>query len=54
MKKFIAIILMLVLVLGLFAFGLGLLAGCWLESEFVRNCIGVGLIACGVLILQRK
>lgn len=44
----------LLLGLGLFAFGLGLLAGCWLESEFVRNCIGVGLIACGVLVLQRK
>lgn len=44
----------LLLGLGLLAFGLGLLAGCWLESEFVRNCIGVGLLATGVLILQRK
>ena len=33
---------------------LGLLTGCWMESEFVRNCIGVGMMACGVLILQRK
>jgi len=44
----------LLLGLGLLAFGLGLLVGCWIENEFVRNCIGVGLIACGVLTLQRK
>lgn len=44
----------LLLGLGMLAFGLGLLAGCWLQSEFVRNCIGVGLMAGGVLILQRK
>lgn len=44
----------LLLGLGLLCFGAGLLAGCWLESEFIRNCIAVGLIAVGVLILQRK
>lgn len=40
--------------LGLLAFGLGLVVGCWMESEFVRNCLGIGLIAVGVLVLQKK
>lgn len=40
--------------LGMLVFGLGLLVGCWFETEFVRNCIGVGLVAAGVLCLQKK
>ena len=44
----------LLLGLGLLAFGGGLLVGCWLESEFIRNCIGLGLMAVGVLALQKK
>ena len=40
--------------IGLLAFGFGLLAGCWVESEFVKVCIGVGLMAVGVLALQKK
>lgn len=40
--------------LGLLVFGLGLLVGCWFEGEFVRNCIGVGCCAGGVLFLQKK
>lgn len=44
----------LLLGFGLLAFGFGLLVGCWLESEFVRNCIGLGLMAVGVLVLQKK
>lgn len=40
--------------LGLLAFGLGLVVGCWMESEFVCNCLGIGLIAVGVLVLQKK
>lgn len=40
--------------IGLLVFGLGLLVACWFESEFVRNCFGVILIAAGVLILQKK
>lgn len=39
---------------GMLLFGLGLLIGCWFETEFVRNCIGVGLIAGGILLLQKK
>lgn len=44
----------LLLGLSLLAFGIGLMVACWLESEFVRNCIGVGVIAAGVLTLQKK
>lgn len=44
----------LLLGLGLLAFGFGLMVACWLESEFVRSCIGLGLIALGVLVLQKK
>lgn len=40
--------------IAVLAFGLGLMVGCWLESEFVRNCFGFGMIAVGVLILQKK
>ena len=40
--------------IAILAFGLGLLVGCWMESEFVRNLLGIGLIAVGVLFLQKK
>lgn len=40
--------------LGILAFGLGLLVGCWLESVFVRNCLGIILLAAGVLVMQKK
>ena len=36
------------------AFGLGLLVGCWFQSELVRNCWGIILIAGGIFILQKK
>lgn len=36
------------------AFGLGLLTGCWFESEFVRNCWGIILIAVSIFVLQKK
>ncbi len=39
---------------ALIAFGLGLLVGCWWESEFARNCCGIGLLAGGILLLQKK
>ena len=34
--------------------GLGLLIGCWLESEGARNVCGILLVAGGVLLLQKK
>lgn len=40
--------------LGILAFGLGLLVGCWLESELLRNCLGLGLLAAGVLCWQKN
>jgi hypothetical protein len=36
------------------ALGAGLLICCWFESEFVRNCVGYGLIAAGIFVLQKK
>lgn len=36
------------------AFGAGLVVCCWFESEFVRTCLGIGLIAAGVFCLQKK
>lgn len=40
--------------IALLAFGLGLLVCCWFESGFVRNCLGIGLLAAGILFLQKK
>lgn len=40
--------------LAVLAFGLGLLAGCWLESEVSQICFGLMLIAGGFLIFQKK
>jgi hypothetical protein len=39
---------------GVLAFGLGMLACCWLESEIVRNCCGIALAAIGLLLTQKK
>lgn len=36
------------------AFGAGLLVCCWFDSGFVRNCVGIGLIAAGIFLLQKK
>ena len=36
------------------AFGLGLLVCGWFESGFVRICFGIGLVAVGVFLLQKK
>ena len=43
-----------ILGIGLLALGLGLVVGCWFETEFFRNCLGVVLIGSGILVLQRK
>lgn len=40
--------------IAVLAFGLGVMVGCWVEPAFVRNLIGIGLIAGGILILQKK
>lgn len=38
----------------LIAFGLGLLVGLWLTSGFLCGCLGVGAVALGLILLQRK
>lgn len=43
-----------ILGLAALAFGLGLLVGCWFQSEFVRNCWGILLIVGGIFVLQKK
>ena len=40
--------------LALLSFGAGLIIGCWLESGLLRVCLGVGLLAAGILMLQKK
>ena len=40
--------------MAVLAFGLGLVVGCWLESELARICCGFGLLVAGFLILQKK
>ncbi len=35
------------------AFGIGILAGAWLGGGFLCNCLGLGLVACGVMILKK-
>ena len=40
--------------LAVLAFGLGLVVGSWLEPVFIRKCCGIGLMAVGVLIVQKK
>lgn len=39
---------------ALLAFGLGLLAGCWLESELSRICFGFALMGGGFFVIQKK
>lgn len=39
---------------ALLALGLGLLAAGWMESEFLRWVLGIGLVAAGLLTLQKK
>ena len=36
----------------LIAFGTGLLTGTWIHSGFLISCLGLGIIAAGVLLLQ--
>lgn len=38
----------------LIAFGVGVLCGIFLESGFLCSCIGVGMVAGGIVILQKK
>ncbi len=40
--------------IGLLAFGAGLLLAGWMESEFLRWVLGIGLVAAGLLTLQKK
>lgn len=40
--------------LAVLTFGLGLLIGCWLESEPAQIIFGLALIVGGVLVLQKK
>lgn len=40
--------------LAVLTFGLGLLIGCWLESELAQICFGLALMACGFLLIQKK
>lgn len=39
---------------GLLAFGLGLLTVVWIEAEFLRWVFGIGLVAAGLSLLQKK
>ena len=36
------------------SFGIGLLTGCWIESGFWCCVLGVGIVAFGLLQLQKK
>lgn len=38
----------------LVSLGAGLLIGTFLESGFVQLCIGIGAVAAGVVVMQRK
>lgn len=38
----------------LISFGAGALIGCWLASDFLASCIGIGAAALGVLVLNKK
>lgn len=39
---------------ALMAFGLGLLVAGFFESVFFCGCIGVGMIVCGIMVVQKK
>lgn len=36
------------------AFGLGILVGLWLEGGFFCFCIGVAMVAVGLMVMRRK
>ena len=36
------------------AFGMGVLLGVWIESGFVRCCIGCVAVALGIMVMQKK
>lgn len=40
--------------IALLAFGLGILACCWIDTHFWRICLGVILSGAGLLILVKK
>lgn len=40
--------------IGLFGFGLGLLAAGLFESVFFCGCVGVGFLLVGVIVIQKK
>ena len=44
----------LVVVVGLIAFGIGVLTGGWIESVIVRTLVATGAIGIGVCFLQEK
>lgn len=39
---------------GLLAFGLGLLTVVWIQAEFLRWVVGIGLVVAGLSLLQKK
>lgn len=39
---------------GLLSFGLGLLSVVWIETEFLRWVLGIGLIVAGLALVQKK
>ena len=39
---------------GIIAFGLGLLTATFFESGLFCGCIGVGMLICGIMLLQKK
>ena len=39
---------------GLLALGLGLLAVVWIEKEYLRWTLGIGLVTAGLALLQKK
>lgn len=40
--------------LAVLTFGLGLLLGCWMESNLAQICFGLALMAGGFLMLEKK
>lgn len=36
------------------AFGLGVLLSVWIESGFIRCCIGFAAVALGIMVMQKK
>ena len=44
----------LIVVVGLLAFGIGVLTGGWIEAGFVRCLVAAGAIGTGICFLQEK